>query len=222
MLAEVGAEMRLRPRILVALAELRAQQGEFDEGRRLYAEARSIATEYGLQLLGALQTLSAGGIELLADDPAAAEAELRRGYEILRRIGKKISLSTSAAFLAEALYRQGRLDEAERLTEISRENAPTEDMVSQAWLRGTRAKVLARRDEAQQAVELAREAVALAERGDALNLQGDALMNLAEVLEVAGRHDEAASTAERALARYEGKGNVVSARRAAAALAAAR
>jgi hypothetical protein len=47
-----------------------------------------------------------------------------------------------------------------------------------------------------------------------LNGHGDALVDLAEVLEVAGRREEAAAEVEKALERYERKGNLVMAERA--------
>jgi len=56
--------------------------------------------------------------------------------------------------------------------------------------------------------------VGLGEPTDWLNLRGDTLMDLAEVLRLAGRADEAASAVEDALRLYEQKGTVVSARKA--------
>ncbi|MGH3144016.1 MAG: tetratricopeptide repeat protein, partial [Gaiellales bacterium] len=84
--------------------------------------------------------------------------------------------------------------------------------------RAVRAKILARRDELTAAEELARRAVALAEQTDGLNSQGRALMDLAEVLELAGRAGEAQPVVEQALHLFEQKGNAVSARKARARL----
>ena len=50
-------------------------------------------------------------------------------------------------------------------------------------------------------------------------MQGDAYADLAEVLLLAGKPDEAAAALEQALERYERKGNLVSAQRARARLA---
>ena len=79
--------------------------------------------------------------------------------------------------------------------------------------RQVRAKVLARRGEHAEAERLAREAVAICEETDMLDAQGDAYADLAEVLLLAGRADEAAAALEQALERYERKGNVVMAAR---------
>ena len=79
--------------------------------------------------------------------------------------------------------------------------------------RQVRAKVLARRGEHAEAERLAREAVAIGDETDMLDAQGDAYADLAEVLLLAGKRDEAAAALEQALERYERKGNVVMAAR---------
>ena len=80
--------------------------------------------------------------------------------------------------------------------------------------RQVKAKVLARRGEHAEAERLAREAVAIGDETDMLDAQGDAYADLAEVLLLAGKPDEAAGALEQALERYERKGNLVSAERA--------
>jgi tetratricopeptide (TPR) repeat protein len=84
--------------------------------------------------------------------------------------------------------------------------------------RQTRAKVIARRGERQDAEQLAREAVAIGEKTDLLNEQGDAYADLGEVLAINGRPNEADVALEQALDRYERKGNIVSAERTRARL----
>jgi predicted Zn-dependent protease len=63
-----------------------------------------------------------------------------------------------------------------------------------------------------------REAVTLVEQTDMLNHRCDALLDLAEVLELSGRREEAMAAVEDALALYERKGNLVMARRSSARL----
>ena len=87
--------------------------------------------------------------------------------------------------------------------------------------RQARAKVLARRGEHAEAERLAREAVAIGATTEHLNAQGDANADLAEVLLLGGKADEAAAALEQALDRYERKGNLVMARRMRDRLAAA-
>ena len=84
--------------------------------------------------------------------PPAAEAELRRDYEALAAMGERNYISTTAAFLAEALYRQGRDEEALRMTEESEEIAAADDVATQYLWRSVRAKLVARQgrfDEAE-------------------------------------------------------------------------
>jgi predicted ATPase/class 3 adenylate cyclase len=219
-LEEAERDRVLESRVLVVLAELLANLGRFDEARDHYRRSKSILEELDLKLLAGFQVLVGGTVELLAGDSTAAVAELRDGYETLQAIGEKASLSTVAALLGEALYVNGEYEEAERFTEISEAAAPREDVASQVTLRGTRAKILARRGELEDAERLAREAVALAEPTDALNMQGDALANLAEVLRLGGREQEALAPLERAAGLYGLKGNVVARDRSARSLAA--
>ena len=77
---------------------------------------------------------------------------------------------------------------------------------TQMLWRQVRAKVLARRGEHAEAERLAREAVAICEETDMLDAQGDAYADLAEVLLLGGKADEAAAALEQALERYERKG----------------
>ena len=115
----------------------------------------------------------AGWAELLAGDAPAAERELRIGYEALERMGEQSYLSTTAAYLARAVFAQARYEEAEGLTEVSDEAAAEDDLSSHAMWRGTRARVLARRNDGD-AERLARESVYLSLETDSLNVQADA------------------------------------------------
>ena len=81
-----------------------------------------------------------------------------------------------------------------------------------------KARVLSVREAHDEAIELAGEAVALAAPLDFFDLKGYAHEALAEVLERAGRREEAVAAAVRAIGFYEQKGNVVSAARMRAVL----
>jgi predicted ATPase/class 3 adenylate cyclase len=214
LLAQAGDNRTLEAKILVVLAELEAGLGNFDEARNLYGRSKSILEELGLQLLLGVQTFAAGTIELLAGNPAAAEAELRWGLDTLNRIGAQVASSTVAALLGAAAYAQGRYEDADQLTGLGEATAPKEDVASQILLHGTRAKVLARKGQLENAERLARDTVALAADTDALTVHGDALMNLAEVFRLVDKEDEAIPIVEEARVLYEAKGNVVLAARA--------
>ena len=64
----------------------------------------------------------------------------------------------------------------------------------------------------------AREAVGTVEATELLNFHADALLVLAEVLQLAGKPEEAAPALEEAVALYGRKGNVVSGAKAATLL----
>jgi class 3 adenylate cyclase/tetratricopeptide (TPR) repeat protein len=188
-----------------------AMRGRFDVARELAARSTAIYEELGLRFALAAWCLKPGQVELLARNPEAAERIFRPGYETLSAVGEKVNLSLIAAALAEAVHRQGRDEEAERLTVVSEETTSPEDIWSQVAWRSARANILARRGEAEEAERLAREAVDLISGTDALNMRAEAMLSLARALGAAGRPDEAASAVADALRLYEAKGNVASA-----------
>jgi predicted ATPase len=188
-------------------AALHAMAGDFDEARRLVQTADEILSELGdLQSAVAQQEAL---VEMLAGEPAAAEARLRSGYERLEQMGEKALLASTAAMLAQALYAQGRHGEAALVCDVSEEAAAEDDISAQIGWRGVRAKLLAaeRWDEAHA---LAVEAVRLAERTDFLTIHAEALVDLAEVLRQGGRTDEAEVPLAEALELFERKGDVAS------------
>jgi ATP/maltotriose-dependent transcriptional regulator MalT len=154
-------------------------------------------------------TQMAGWVEILADDPTAAERILRPGVETLREIGELAWMSTVAAILAEALWAQGRDEEAESFTLVSEEGAGAEDVYSQGMLGSVRAKVMARRGEAVEAERLGRVAVTIAEPTDFLFLRAFTLTSLAEVLLLGGEAERAEDVIGEALAVCEQKGFLV-------------
>ena len=119
------------------------------------------------------------------------------------------------------LYVLDRLDDADAWAGRAIQLGASDDAETQMLWRQVRAKVLARRGEHAEAERLAREAVTIGEGTDMLNGQGDAYADLAEVLQLSGKAGEAAAELERALDRYERKGNLVMARRIRDRLAAA-
>jgi ATP/maltotriose-dependent transcriptional regulator MalT len=150
-------------------------------------------------------------VRVLHGDPATAETELRPAYDALKRIGETSHFSSIAQVLANAVYLQGRYDEAERLTEECERASRPNDMYSQILWRSTRAKVIARRGEHTAAERLAREAVGIAEGSDFVVARAEALADLGEVLELAGRSGEAGRALEEAIELHLEKGNVVAA-----------
>ena len=114
--------------------------------------------------------------------------------------------------MAQSLYALERFDEAEDRAQVA------VDAVDDDWARftgmGVLARVLAQRGRLEEAERMAREAVTHFE-GTKLSIERTTvLMDLAEVLRLAGRTDEAVLTLRTALELFEQKGDVVSAARA--------
>ena len=99
---EIREEVRPSP-VAVAvtiqpLAALHAMLGQFDHARSLILEANAILGE--LDRLQSAVSHHEALVELLAGDPAAAEALLLVGYGRLEEMGEKSLLATTAAMLA--------------------------------------------------------------------------------------------------------------------------
>ncbi len=199
---------------LAALAHLRAMVGDLDRARDDYRNGRAILEELGLRFDASLISIDSGPVEMLAGDPVAAEAELRRDYDALDAMGERNYISSTAGLLAEALYRQGRLDDAGTFAALSEEIAAPSDVFSQHLWRGVRGKLLAHTGAHDEGIALAASGVEQTRTSDDIEGQGNALLFLAETQAIAGRLADSAASARDACALFEAKGNVVSARRA--------
>jgi tetratricopeptide (TPR) repeat protein len=196
------------------LAVLEARLGQFEQGRATAARARALFEELGVSgHLPISNTLALADIELLAGNDAEAERELRDGLARLDRIGERGYRSTAAAFLAEALYRLGRLDEAMAMAQQAEDAAAPGDIWTESMTQWTRAKVLARRGD-PGAETLARQAVDTLEQTDGYDLRGTAWLNLAEVLEHTGPQEAALDATRAAAAIFDQEQNAVLAERA--------
>lgn len=211
LLEEVRGDRKPEALLQAALSHLEAMRGNVEESRSLYRASRAKLEELGWTFLAAQTSFDSGPVEMLAGDLEAAEAELRRDFDALERMGETNYISTTAAFLAEVLYRQGDMDGAEEHTKISEELAAQDDVSSQFRWRSVRGKVLASRGDTAEGEKLAREAVTMIQASDDLNSQGEAMIDLAEVLRLAGRTGEATEAARESLALFDAKGNTVSA-----------
>jgi DNA-binding SARP family transcriptional activator len=210
-LEDPQTQQRVAASALRALAGLRAMQGDFEAARASAVRSRSILADLGLRVTAANAAETFGMIEMLAGDSVAAERAFRTGYEALAEMGATSTLATLAALLAQALYAEGRDEEALRLTRTSEQSAGREDFSTHVQWRAARAKVVARMGDLADGERLGREAAALAAQTDFLTLRGDTLIDLATVLLTAGRTAETVPVVEEALLLYEQKGNAVSA-----------
>ena len=211
LLAETADETVGKSLLLVASARLAAMAGEFESARTSAAEAHRILAALGRRVYAAAITTWTSAVELLAGDPAAAERELTPAFACLQEAGELGNLSSLAAQLGEVLYAQGRYDDAVAATVTTERSASEEDVHAQVAWRAARSKALAGLGRRADAETVAREAVDRAQTTDSPVLMADALLGLAVALDGAA---EAQAVAERAVALYEEKGNIVEAARA--------
>jgi len=194
LLADGRDDRSLNASITGAIAGLTAMLGDFDEARRLQAEARAMHEELGQRFRIFARSFVAAEIESLAGEPREATTILRWAFQELEDMGVTSVRSTMAAFLADSLARIGETDEARRLSELSAEQAAAEDVVTQVMWRLARAR-------ADQNGELARDAVTLAAGTDHPDLKARAFLAVAEI-------DDDRDARRAAIAHYEAKGNV--------------
>ncbi|MDT5110357.1 MAG: hypothetical protein QOE20_2247, partial [Mycobacterium sp.] len=184
---------------------LDAFRGRAAAGRALIDSARRTLTELGMRHARLEVDQFAGIVELVADDPTAAEPHLRRAYNGFRRMGLEADTAETAALLARACLALGRDAEADELCTESEYLAGHAFKASIAW-RIVRAQLFARSGAHEDARRIAEEAVTLAERTDALVDHGDACLALATVLGTAGDTTGARAAANKAVGLYELKG----------------
>jgi class 3 adenylate cyclase/tetratricopeptide (TPR) repeat protein len=204
---------------LPTLADAAAAQGRFAEARALFAQVRAHFERHGLGLSLMTMVNQVGPAELLARDFAAAERELRAGYDALGVAGEEGYRSLIAALLADAVLEQGRLDEAIGLADEAHALAGRRgDFSTLATAQSVRARAASARGDHSEAVRVARAAVALVEPTEYVGLRADARRTLGKILLEAERPDDAAEALAEALRLYEQKGSSVLAERTRALL----
>ena len=211
LLMETADHPLLQAQILGSMASLAAMQGRMDEANELVARSGTIMTDLGEWIW--IVSFWHASVLLWQSNPTAAEHELRPGYDALKKMGEKSHFSSIAHALSNAVYMQGRYDEAGQLTRECEEAARPNDVHSQVLWRSTRAKVLARTGELEAAEQLAREAVDFAATSDFYLAHADALMDLGAVFTLAGSSEAAAGAVREATRFYELKGNLLAAER---------
>jgi class 3 adenylate cyclase/tetratricopeptide (TPR) repeat protein len=200
---------RRYPTLMARRAGVIGRMGRISEARKLLEAARARSRELGgwNQAWGQ----QAWEVERYGGDVEAAEAALRGEIDAGERAGMVGVISSSMAYLAEALVDQAKLDEAEEWAARGRAITDKWDAESGSSWRRARARVLARRGSHAEAEALADEALSLADDGDDPVLKAEARTTLGEVLELAGRRTEAEQALELALALFEAKGHVTGA-----------
>ncbi len=217
LLAEAGTPV-WQSFILPMLAALEAKAGNFDEARAQLEAARLARQEFSdTSTIVTSWAALAAEVELLAGNAQRAEEILAVSCDALRAAGESEWLATNTALLAEAVYRQGRYDEALEASASSLAIAPPGHLTSRAVAQRVQAKALARGGRFVEAQALAAETIELLTASDVLDEQGEVFAASAEVHVLAGATAEAERDWSRALDLFEQKGNVVSAARVQAA-----
>jgi len=188
--------------------------GRFDDARVLQSSTIERMADRGMQLGVVCASENAWRIEMNAGEFAMAEQAARRACTLLEEMGERAFWSTGAGELAQALYCQGRYDEAESWARRGGEAGASDDALTQLLSRQVLAKVEARRGHFDDAHRLAAEAVAIAEPMQAPWEQGVAMLDVAEVLWLAGDREGAIARAELATSYFEIKGATVGLERA--------
>ena len=195
--------------IAMLLGVIEATAGNRERARELGTASKAVMEEVAPGWMVAGAQMYAGLALLTSGEPYAAETELRQAVDLMARHGERAVASTAVALRARALLELGRADEAERDARVALEWADPGDVVSQAYARGTLARLLAARGESAEAVRNARQAVALSAASDFLTQRGDALFDLGITLDAKGDAPAAREAMLEALNFYRAKGNVV-------------
>ena len=192
---------------------LKAMKGDVGRGRALMRSARQTYRDAGLVVTAGATAMLEASIAWRSGNDEASERLLREGLEELERIGEQGYAGTMALSLADCLYSQGRLDEAEHLCSWVRERSDADDVVNFVYLAGLEGLLLARRGHHEEGVRSARRAVELGETTDYFEARAWPRTALAETLALVGRMDEAAESGAQALAIYAAKGDITGAAR---------
>jgi predicted ATPase len=217
LLRDAGGDLWAEADLLKPLCILYAHVGRIAEARAAIDRSQSIFTGFGAKRALAESAIAAALTGLITGDPTYAERQARQGYEAWLSMAEHGAYTLSlAGLLAEALYEQGRFDEAQQ--PIDQANAGlSADTASITRL--TEAKLLARRGQFTAARQLIGQAEALPSWTSGPIGQTDALKARAEVERLAGAPDQAAASLRAALRIYEDVGSTSEAGRIRAALA---
>jgi class 3 adenylate cyclase/tetratricopeptide (TPR) repeat protein len=201
-------------RVDLVRADLLAMSDRIDDARALLQATAERARESGQAV-----PPDRAGIESFSGNHAVAAEQLDVRLDWEHKRGITGNVAFTLAWQSRELALAGRHEEAEQRVAQAREH-PNQAPYPQAVWRQAAALVHASRGEHEEAEMLARGALMHVEKTDSLSGQADAYSDLAQVLETAGRHDEAAAAYRQALDLYERKQIIPLARRTRERLAA--
>ena len=141
----------------VALAVLHAMATRFEQARGLYAEARATRRGDRQPLRRRRPLLHGAMIAILAGDQRHRRARTpSRHTKSLREMGEQSFLSTVAGLLGRVLYDLQRFADADEMTTYAQQITPPTTSPRSSSGSATRAKLLARSGDHQQAIRLGR------------------------------------------------------------------
>jgi tetratricopeptide (TPR) repeat protein len=191
-------------------ADLLAMRDRIDEARAFAEAGEHRARERGRE-----SYMPSGMIESLLGNHEAAAVRIGAWCTAIENRGMTAGVAEYTAWHARELALAGRFEEADQRAEKARalnERRQNEPITQAVW-RQASALAASHRGEHTEAETLAREALSRILETDSPQFQADAFCDLAEVLEAAGRRDEAVAAWHEALSLYERKGIIPLARR---------
>jgi DNA-binding SARP family transcriptional activator/tetratricopeptide (TPR) repeat protein len=195
--------------ILLFLAGLEAMAGRFDSARACTAQSRQIYEDLSWTVyVATMHAPISGDIELLAGNFAEAERVFSESCRTVEEWGLKGQLATQGSRLAEAIYAQGRYEEAISWSRTAEACAAAYDTGAQFLWRAVCGKALARQGALDEGERLTREAAELAAETDSVSQHAQTLLAYAEVLLLQGSRGKAVEAVEQAVELLEAKGNV--------------
>jgi tetratricopeptide (TPR) repeat protein len=205
-LAELGSHPSGRGNLLWMIGGLHAMLGRFDTARSAYREAHLLNVDLGRTIRDAGMAQVGAAIELLAGEPAAAEAELRRGLAVLEQAGETEFRSSVAAWLGRALLARGRIGDALAAGATALELADEGDAMTAVVATSMLAEAHARRGDEAESDRYAERARASIAAVDEPIARADALADLGVAAIALGRDPE--PLLAEADAVYAAKGSV--------------
>ena len=202
----------LPPLLVLTRGFLNALAGRGSTARALLGEAARLADELHNRAIQSHVAFATSFALLALDDAIGAQQSSLRAIALAEAVGDEGGLASLFPLLAETHLRTGELEEAQRFAERGREISLQQDLHAQGWWRAVLAKVEGKSGNGELALQLADAAVELVERSDGLYDQGFVHSARAYILELQGTVDEAITSYEVALERYERKGNLSAAR----------
>ena len=204
--ARASGHLALEAATLTGHGLMTAMEGSTDQALAEIARGRDIFLDMGMRVQ-AFATHPDVIIDIWQGNLARAAERLRSSFRELTALGERGYLSTVITELASVLLDMEETAEIEELAQLAEQAGAADDLVTQVLLVSVRARLLARREKADEAEAMARHAVALAGQTEYQILFAWSRLALADVLRIADRPAEAADLLREVLASEEARGN---------------